>query len=425
MSGLAAAGAVISLISSGVGLFSSWKNSLTQQQISELQRLQQEQGTVEGLQANFINNYGTLSDAIYQKNSLGLEVRNSRLALRQAGANIDAYDQSLARFDSQYASGLMQLQAEGRNQFYQLMENYSGVGVANAAKGQRGGSASLIAQMAKSQVIQLAGSDMKLDANGGTYGYSLTDFFLDQLASQRELQQNRTIQEESWDIYHDTLMKDMENYDQASKLEETAKANMRTAFDNLYSYYGKDIQGNIDSYNKDLESYNNAMEAWLGGDRSYEIASTIYSSYTGMQKSYDAYAELLQKQKDAISPFNEELISQFLTDADKGNYSFDFSNALESSWTGLSAGYGNISSSIADILFQDDGSDDDTVWDDDGSSPLDTLNRMMEDNSYRGTFGEDDALIKTGSNKKSQSTSKAPYKSSTSYKDSRFPALRR
>lgn len=357
---LAAIGLGLDAISSVFSLGASWKNYLTQSQITELEKLMQEQNSVEGLQANFVNSYGTLSDAIYQKNSLGLEVKNSRLALMQAGANISAYDQTLARFDSQYASGLRELQVAGRNQFYQLMQNYAGVGVSNAARGQRGGSSSLIAQMAKNQVIELAGSDMKLDAEGGTYGYSLTDYFLDQLASQKELQANRDITAESWDIYHDTLMKNMENYDQASKLQDTAKNNMRDAFEKLYNYYGSDIQNSLDSYNKELEAYNKAMDAWLGGDHSYSTANTLYNSYTNMNRNYDAYAELLQKQKDAISPFNEDLISQFLSDDEKGSFSFDFTNALESQWNGLKSGYGNISSEISSIL-----SDDDDTWSDD------------------------------------------------------------
>lgn len=355
-------GGIISTIQAGVGLFSSASNAAYSAQLQELNSQQAEMSAVEKLQLNFINNFSTYSDASYQKNTLGLQIKNNRLQLKQTNANIGAYDQALSRYDTQYAAGLRNLQSQGRSQYYSLMEQYGGVNVSNAARGQGGGSgsASLIAQMAKNQVIDYVGEDMKLDANGGTYGYSLTDYFLDQLADLNESKGNREIQTESWDVYHDTLIQNMDNYDTSSKLQDTSLENMRKAFDNLYSYYGDDISSNYDTYQKSLDEYNAALEAWLGGDDSYSNAERLQNSYNSLKTSYDAYSELIQKQADAISPFNEELINQFINSGDK-TYNLDTSNKLTEGWTALSDNYNTISGKVSSILDVDD---DDDYWND-------------------------------------------------------------
>ncbi len=365
---------VISVVGAGVGLFSSASNAALSAQLQELNAQEAEMNAVEKLQLNFVNNFSTYSDATYQKNTLGLQVKNNRLQLKQTGSNISAYDQALSRYDTQYAAGLKNLQSQGRSQYYSLMEQFGGVNVANAARGQMGGSgsASLIAQMAKNQVIDYVGEDMKLDANGGTYGYSLTDYFLDQLADLNESKGNRDIQAQSWDVYHDTLIQNMENYDTSKKLQETSLDNMRKAFDTLYSYYGDDITSSYDSYQKSLEEYNTALDAWLNGNDSYGNAETLRNSYNSLKQNYDAYAELIQKQADAISPFNQDLINQFISGGDK-TYDLDFSNKLADGWTALSDNYNTISGKIDSILDVDDDDDDnDANWMLDNSSAYDS-----------------------------------------------------
>ncbi len=363
--------AVISLIGAGVGLFSSASNASYNAQLQQLNAQEAEMNAVEKLQLNFINNFSTYSDATYQKNTLGLQVKNNRLQLKQTNSNISAYDQALSRYDTQYAAGLKNLQSQGRSQYYTLMEQFGGINVSNAARGQNGGSgsASLIAQMAKNQVIDYAGEDMKLDANGGTYGYSLTDYFLDQLADLNESKGNRQIQTESWDVYHDTLIQNMDNYDTSKKLQETSLENMRKAFDTLYNYYGEDISSSYDSYQKSLEEYNTALDAWLNGNDSYGTAEKLQNSYDSLKKSYDAYSELISKQADAISPFNEDLINQFINGGDK-TYDLDFSNKLSDGWTALSDNYNTISGRIDSILSSDDDDDDGDydIWNSEASS---------------------------------------------------------
>ena len=418
----AAIGGVVSLIQSGVGLFNSATQSDLQRKLDELNKQNEELNAVQRLQVNFVNNFSSYSDALYQQNTMGLQIKNDRLSLKQTEANINAYDQALRRYDTQYAMGLRNLQSQGRSQLFSLMEQYGGVNVSNATRGQSGGSSSLIAQMAKNQVIEFAGDDMKLNANGGTYGYSLTDYFLDQMAELQETKGNRDIQADSWEGYHDALIKDMETYDSSIKLKGTALENMRKAFDSLYNYYGVDISSKYDEYQKNLSEYNSAMDAWLGGDTSYSVASRLSSSYNSLKTSYDAYTALIDKQKDAISPFNEELINQFITSENGKAYNLDVSNKLSDSWSALSSGYSALESTINAALRSDDDDDDDDDFDFGvNTTPTKTrqeqANELVEEKKYEKILPvtKPDSLKITVPGKNSSSTSsKPPYKNTSS-----------
>lgn len=165
-----------------------------------------ESGRAEGIQKDqqAMQNY---YDALDYYTQMEQAVSDTEVTLMQSKANISAYDQALTRWQDQYEMGLTSLESEAESTYSELMNNWQGAELTLAAKGQTGGSGALVAQQAKSQVIDLVGSDLKLDASGGLYGMSLNEFRLDSIAGLSELQQNKQIARQADSIYSDALKK--------------------------------------------------------------------------------------------------------------------------------------------------------------------------------------------------------------------------
>lgn len=149
---------------------------------------------------------------------------NALIGLKQSEANINAYDQALMRWQDQYDIGLGQIQRQGEADYRTVMGNFSDQAYVNAMTGQTGGTADLLAQQRRDQVVSLVGSDLRLDDNGGIYGTQLREFDRDSNAEFEELVQNRQIQLEA----RNKSQRETAKYGEALKeskddLEEAAK----------------------------------------------------------------------------------------------------------------------------------------------------------------------------------------------------------
>lgn len=209
--GLAAAGA--GMMTSGIsGLVSSNANNqmMAMQQMMQMQQLaaQREQMRLQN-QRMYINAYNSAYNnylnSMTLESTLQGQISDTEIAIDQSEANISAFDQSLVRWQSQYDIQRNQLQMEAESNYSQLMQNWQGAELVNATRGQTGGSAALVAQSQLDQVERLAGSDLRLDDNGGLFGTSLREFRLDMLAGRTELVGNMKIEQSALSKYNSAL----------------------------------------------------------------------------------------------------------------------------------------------------------------------------------------------------------------------------
>lgn len=209
--GLAAAGA--GMMTSGIsGLVSSNANNqmMAMQQMMQMQQLaaQREQMRLQNQQM-YINAYNSAYNnylnSMTLESTLQGQISDTEIAIDQSEANISAFDQSLVRWQSQYDIQRNQLQMEAESNYSQLMQNWQGAELVNATRGQTGGSAALVAQSQLDQVERLAGSDLRLDDNGGLFGTSLREFRLDMLAGRTELVGNMKIEQSALNKYNSAL----------------------------------------------------------------------------------------------------------------------------------------------------------------------------------------------------------------------------
>ncbi len=155
----AAIGAGIGAIGGGIaGFFTGSK----QKEINE-----------EARELEFTAAYQTALDNV---NVLQKSYDDTTLDITQSQANLSAFDQSLVRWQDQLD---IQTQAQDTaygGQYQSVLQNWQGTELVNAAKGQTGGSAQLVAEQSKQKVVDLVGSDLQLDLTGGTFGQSMQEF---------------------------------------------------------------------------------------------------------------------------------------------------------------------------------------------------------------------------------------------------------
>ena len=302
--------AIFSAILSGIGAATSAgvavSNYLSQSQMDEINKLLAQEGQLQGAQGQFLNSYATYADALAQVKNLEGTIRGNKLQLKQTSANISAFNQLQSRLQTQFDYGLASLRSQGKAQISNLLAAYHNSSVKSAARGQSGGSAALIEQMARASVVEYAGEDMKLDANGGLYGYALSDYFLDALATHQETQANKEIQQESWGSYYETLKKNMDNLDMAQQNSEAAKATMRDAYLKMAGFYSEDISSAKQAYSDELEIFN----ALVGAEE--QDYQAILNSWDKLQGLYTAYEDVQLKQDEAMSPFTQEWLLELV-----------------------------------------------------------------------------------------------------------------
>ena len=298
--------AIISGISAAVSGGVAISNFVSQSQMDEVNKLLAQEGRLQGAQGQFINAYGTYADAMAQVNNIYHTVEGNKLQLKQTSANISAFNQLQSRLQTQVDYGLASLRSQGKAQISNLLASYHNSSVKSAARGQTGGSAALIEQMARASVVEYAGEDMKLDANGGLYGYALSDYFLDALATHKEYQDNKQIQQDSWDSYYQTLVKNMKSYDVANQNVKAAEDTMTQAYKKMAGFYSEDIASAKTAYNEELKIF----QALIGAEEQDYMG--ILESWTKLEGLYESYKDVQLKQDEAMAPFNLEFLNEIV-----------------------------------------------------------------------------------------------------------------
>lgn len=222
-------GASLVLSADGLaGLITSGKEDELEAAQEEALKQQQQQDYINAFNSAY-NNYLSAQNLA---SSLQANISNTEVDIMQTEANISSFDQTLVRWQSQYDQQLQSLQMEGESAYTQLMQNWQGVELVNATRGQTGGSAALVAQSQLDQVERLAGTDLRLDENGGTYGTYLNEFRLDMLAGRTELVGNMNIQKQALAKYQSALSSYKSQLASAQSAISTAQKQWQTAQQN-------------------------------------------------------------------------------------------------------------------------------------------------------------------------------------------------
>lgn len=150
----------------------------------------------------FLSSYHS---ALGNLNQLEAQKAQQQIQITQLESNKSAFDQSLSRWQTQLDIEQQQSQSQATNQYNSLLQNWQGAELVNAVKGQTGGSAALVAEQSKQQLVSFVGSDLKLDLTGGTYGQSMGEFQMDLLAGRSQLIGQSKITQQALDIRRKAL----------------------------------------------------------------------------------------------------------------------------------------------------------------------------------------------------------------------------
>lgn len=224
-------GATLGLAAVGVGMIAGGATTLVEQDREKLEQQNQYMEAYNNAYSNYVN-------AQQLVNSINANISSTEADIMQTEANISSFDQTLVRWQSQYDQQLQSLQMEGESAYTQLMQNWQGVELVNATRGQTGGSAALVAQSQLDQVERLAGTDLRLDENGGTYGTYLNEFKLDMLAGRTELVGNMNIQQQALAKYQSALASYKSQLSSAQSAITAAQNQMNSAKQNYINAGG-------------------------------------------------------------------------------------------------------------------------------------------------------------------------------------------
>lgn len=224
-------GATLGLAAVGVGMIAGGATTLVEQDREKLEQQNQYMEAYNNAYSNYVN-------AQQLVNSINANISSTEADIMQTEANISSFDQTLVRWQSQYDQQLQSLQMEGESAYTQLMQNWQGVELVNATRGQTGGSAALVAQSQLDQVERLAGADLRLDENGGTYGTYLNEFKLDMLAGRTELVGNMNIQQQALAKYQSALASYKSQLSSAQSAITAAQNQMNSAKQNYINAGG-------------------------------------------------------------------------------------------------------------------------------------------------------------------------------------------
>ena len=192
--------------------------------------------------------------AVDTYNQIDAQISQTELDIAQTEANLSAFDQALGRWQGEFEASLASLQLEGQAQYDTLMENWQGTELAMAQSGRVGGSAALVAQQQKAQLEVLAGRDLKLDMQGGTFGSALSSFYLDSLAGLNELTGNRDIAAESLSVYKDALADYEVQLEAQYQVVLDALADVNQG-DSWYSQWSEEVRKGNPEYIKKVKEY--------------------------------------------------------------------------------------------------------------------------------------------------------------------------
>lgn len=174
---LAVAGIAMSAAQMANSFMSGQASAASQKKMLKLQKKQWELDVSKAYQ-----------DSLSTLNQLKTTYRQSGLEVAQTQANIESLDYWLQNYQGYYDFEMGQQQLavdQQRNNvagmFYsnignlrQMQEGLAQQQVLSAARGQTGSTARLLSAMARQEIINFAGEDMTLDAEGGEYGRQYT-----------------------------------------------------------------------------------------------------------------------------------------------------------------------------------------------------------------------------------------------------------
>ena len=177
MPALAIAGIVMSAAQMANSFMSGQASAASQKKMLKLQKKQWELDVSKAYQ-----------DSLSTLNQLKTTYRQSGYEVAQTQANIESLDYWLQNYQGYYDFEMAQQQLavdQQRNNvagmFYsnignlrQMQEGLAQQQVLSAARGQTGSTARLLSAMARQEIINFAGEDMTLDAEGGEYGRQYT-----------------------------------------------------------------------------------------------------------------------------------------------------------------------------------------------------------------------------------------------------------
>lgn len=226
----------LSITAGGLGLLSGGYSTMESESVEkEKQKLEEQQGWIDA----YNNAYSSYLQQLEMENTVSANITSLEGSILQTQANISSFDQALTRWQSQYDQQLLSLQQQGDSSYSALMQNWQGVELVNATRGQTGGSASLVAQSQLEQLERLAGADLHLDSAGGIYGTALNEFRLDMLAGRNEMIGNRNIQANALLQYRASYL----NY---KNQLDTIRNGILTAWENVESNRNQAINAGVD-----------------------------------------------------------------------------------------------------------------------------------------------------------------------------------
>lgn len=226
----------LSITAGGLGLLSGGYSTMESESVEkEKQKLEEQQGWIDA----YNNAYSSYLQQLEMENTVSANITSLEGSILQTQANISSFDQALTRWQSQYDQQLLSLQQQGESSYSALMQNWQGVELVNATRGQTGGSASLVAQSQLEQLERLAGADLHLDSAGGIYGTALNEFRLDMLAGRNEMIGNRNIQANALLQYRASYL----NY---KNQLDTIRNGILTAWKNVESNRNQAINAGVD-----------------------------------------------------------------------------------------------------------------------------------------------------------------------------------
>ena len=226
----------LSITVGGLGLLSGGYSTMESESVEkEKQKLEEQQGWIDA----YNNAYSSYLQQLEMENTVSSNITSLEGSILQTQANISSFDQALTRWQSQYDQQLLSLQQQGESSYSALMQNWQGVELVNATRGQTGGSASLVAQSQLEQLERLAGADLRLDSTGGIYGTALNEFRLDMLAGRNEMIGNRNIQANALLQYRASYL----NY---KNQLDTIRNGILTAWENVESNRNQAINAGVD-----------------------------------------------------------------------------------------------------------------------------------------------------------------------------------
>ena len=226
----------LSITAGGLGLLSGGYSTMESESVEkEKQKLEEQQGWIDA----YNNAYSSYLQQLEMENTVSANITSLEGSILQTQTNISSFDQALTRWQSQYDQQLLSLQQQGESSYSALMQNWQGVELVNATRGQTGGSASLVAQSQLEQLERLAGADLRLDSTGGIYGTALNEFRLDMLAGRNEMIGNRNIQANALLQYRASYL----NY---KNQLDTIRNGILTAWKNVESNRNQAINAGVD-----------------------------------------------------------------------------------------------------------------------------------------------------------------------------------